>query len=237
MLEVEGLEVRHGALVAVRGVDLHVETGGQVALLGLNGAGKSSLLATIAGLIRPTAGLVRMAGEDVTGQPAHVMVRRGVALVPERRDLFQQMSVAENLAMGFFARRDRAAALADRERVLGYFPVLGERLRQAAYTLSGGEQQMLAVGRALLSRPRLLLLDEPSLGLAPKALDRIVEIIGRVNAEEGTAVLLVEQNTRVALQTTDRAYVMETGRIVLTGESRTLMENDLVRRQLLEGVA
>jgi branched-chain amino acid transport system ATP-binding protein len=237
MLEIEGLEVRHGALVAVRGVDLHVETGGQVALLGLNGAGKSSLLATIAGLIRPTAGLVRMAGEDVTGQPAHVMVRRGVALVPERRDLFQQMSVAENLAMGFFARRDRAAALADRERVLGYFPVLGERLRQAAYTLSGGEQQMLAVGRALLSRPRLLLLDEPSLGLAPKALDRIVEIIGRVNAEEGTAVLLVEQNTRVALQTTDRAYVMETGRIVLTGESRTLMENDLVRRQLLEGVA
>jgi branched-chain amino acid transport system ATP-binding protein len=235
MLEVEGLEVRHGTLIAVRGVSLVVPQAGRVALLGLNGAGKSSLLAAIAGLISPTAGRVRMAGKDVTAEPAHVMVRLGVALVPERRDLFPQMSVAENLAMGSFARHDRAAAFSDHERVLGYFPVLRDRLKQAAYTLSGGEQQMLAIGRALLSRPQLLLLDEPSLGLAPKALKRIVEIIGRVNAEEGTAVMLVEQNTRMALEATDTAYVMETGRIVLSGASEALLSDDLVRRQLLEG--
>jgi branched-chain amino acid transport system ATP-binding protein len=235
MLEVADLHVHYGRLPALQGVTLQVPDAGIVALLGVNGAGKSTLLATIAGVVRAASGRIAFDGDDVAGLAPHRIVRRGISLVPERRDLFPEMSVAENLAMGAYARRDRDAVRNDLDRVCGYFPILRERSRQRAAMLSGGEQQMLAIGRALMARPRMLLLDEPSLGLAPRVLDAIFGIVERINREERTAVFLVEQNTRLALALAGFAYVLETGRVVAQGPSEALLDSDLVRRSFLGG--
>ena len=217
MLEVEGLEVRYGATRAVRGVSLRVEKGELVTLLGANGAGKTSTLMAIAGAVRMAAGRVRLDGVDVTGATPERLVRLGVAAVPETRDVFPDLTVHENLRLGAFTRRqDRAEATRDREFLLDRFPVLRERAGQPAGTLSGGEQQMLVVARALMSRPKVLLLDEPSLGLAPLVVDQVFEMILQLKASDLT-ILLVEQNARKGLAVSDRAYVMRLGRIEAEG--------------------
>jgi branched-chain amino acid transport system ATP-binding protein len=220
---------------ALSGVSLCVGQGEIVALLGANGAGKSTLLATIAGLMPAAAGHVRLEGRDITNLPAHRVVREGIALVPERRDLFPEMSVHENLELGAYLRADAAAVRTELARIYELFPPLAARRGQAALTLSGGEQQMLAIGRALMGNPRWLLLDEPSLGLSPIMLEVIFDIVVRINAQEGTSVFLVEQNTQVALAVASRAYVLETGRIVAEGPSRELADSDLVRQSFLGG--
>ena len=235
MLSVRDLHVSYGRAEAVRGVSVDVAKGEIVALLGINGAGKTTLLSAIAGLVRCASGSITLDGELLTSLRPEYIVRRGVALVPERRDLFPEMSVAENLEIGAYLRRDRAEVRADMNMIYGYFPVLEPRRQQLASTLSGGQQQMLAIGRALMSRPRYLLLDEPSLGLAPVMLEAIFEIIERINREDGTTVLLVEQNTRVALSVARRGYVLENGRVVAAGSSEELLDNDLVRHSYLGG--
>lgn len=240
MLAIRDLSARYGQTSALRGVSLDVGQGEIVALLGANGAGKSTLLATVAGLHPAAGGEVALAGAPILGLRPEAIVRRGVALVPERRDLFPDMSVAENLEMGAYVRTDRAAIRQDTETVCGYFPILGQRHRQIASTLSGGEQQMLAIGRALMARPRLLLLDEPSLGIAPRMIEAIFDIIVRINRDEGLTILLVEQNTAAALAVSARAYILETGSIVGSGPSAELARSALVRRSFLgeeEGAA
>ena len=235
MLSVRDLHVSYGRAEAVRGVSVDVAKGEIVALLGINGAGKTTLLSAIAGLVRCASGSITLDGELLTSLRPEYIVRRGVALVPERRDLFPEMSVAENLEIGAYLRRDRAEVRADMNMIYGYFPVLEPRRQQLASTLSGGQQQMLAIGRALMSRPRYLLLDEPSLGLSPVMLEAIFEIIERINREDGTTVLLVEQNTQVALSVARRGYVLENGRVVAAGSSEELLDNDLVRHSYLGG--
>ena len=237
MLKVSDLHVYYGRLHALQGISLEIPTGGIVALLGVNGAGKSSLLGAIAGIVRATSGKVEFEGTDLSGLSADRIVRHGVSLVPERRDLFPEMSVAENLAMGAYSRKDVRAAATDLERILDYFPILRERSRQRAAQLSGGEQQMLAIGRALMARPRVLLLDEPSLGLAPRMLDAIFAIIERINREDGTTVFLVEQNTHLALAVASFAHVIETGRLVADGTSAQLLGSDLIKRSFLGAAA
>jgi branched-chain amino acid transport system ATP-binding protein len=232
LLEVRGLRVAYGGINAVKGVDFEVAKGELVTLIGANGAGKTTTLKALAGLLKPAAGAVRYDGAEVTGAPAHRLVRLGMALVPEGRGVFRELTVEENLAMGAYARSDRGAIAADRERVYGLFPRLAERRGQAAGTLSGGEQQMLAIGRALMSRPRLLLLDEPSMGLAPIMVQRIFETI-RAIAADGVTLLLVEQNARLALEICDRGYVMESGAIVLADGARALLGNPQVRHAYL----
>jgi branched-chain amino acid transport system ATP-binding protein len=228
LLEVRGLKVSYGGILAVKGIDFDVGERQLVTLIGANGAGKTTTLKAIAGLVHPAAGSIRYEGEDITGFPAHQLVRRGVALVPEGRRVFGQLTVEENLTMGAYARSDRAGIRADRERVYALFPRLAERRAQIAGTLSGGEQQMLAIGRALMSRPRLLLLDEPSMGLAPMMVHRIFETI-RAIATEGVTLLLVEQNARVALEICHRGYVMESGEIVLADSGMALLADPRVR--------
>ncbi len=221
-LAVEGLEVRYGSIRAVRGVDITVGEGEVVALLGANGAGKSSTLLAIAGAIRPFAGRVRLDGRDLTGASPERMVRAGVAMVPETRDVFPDLTVEENLRLGAYVRRrDRAGVAADRAAMYALFPRLAERADQTAGTLSGGEQQMLVIARAMMSRPRLLLLDEPSLGLAPTIVDQIFGMIAEL-AATGLAILLVEQNVSKALTVARRAYVMRLGRIAAAGPAREL---------------
>lgn len=232
MLEVRGLRVSYGGINAVKGVDLDVQDGELVTLIGCNGAGKTTTLKALSGLIKPAAGRVRYKGGDITAQPSHRLVRQGMALVPEGRGVFGRLTVDENLAMGAYSRRDRAAIAADRERVLGWFPRLAERHAQLAGTLSGGEQQMLAIGRALMGRPALLLLDEPSMGLAPLMVHRIFETI-RAIAAEGVTLLLVEQNAKLALEICHRGYVMESGAIVLADSARALLNNPQVRQAYL----
>jgi branched-chain amino acid transport system ATP-binding protein len=232
LLEVSGLRVSYGGIAAVKGVDLAIAAGEMVTLIGANGAGKTTTLKSLAGLLRPAAGRIHYNGEDITGRPAHELVRRGLALVPEGRCVFARLTVEENLAMGAYCRKDTAAAAADRDRVYGLFPRLAERRRQAAGTLSGGEQQMLAIGRALMSRPRLLLLDEPSMGLAPLMVQKIFETVKAV-AAEGVTLLLVEQNAKLALEMCNRGYVMESGTIALSGASRTLLGDPRVRQAYL----
>ena len=235
LLEVRGLKVAYGGINAVKGIDLDVHAGERVALIGANGAGKTTTLKALAGLLTPAAGAVRYAGEDITGLPAHALVQRGMALVPEGRGVFARLTVEENLAMGAYLRemRDSKAAInADRERAYTTFPRLAERRHQLAGTLSGGEQQMLAIARALMGKPRLLLLDEPSMGLAPIVVQTIFETI-RAVAREGVTILLIEQNARLALQSSDRGYVMESGAITLSGEAATLLNNPDVRRAYL----
>ena len=237
MLKVSDLHVYYGRLHALQGISLEIPTGGIVALLGVNGAGKSSLLGAIAGIVRATSGKVEFEGTDLSGLSADRIVRHGISLVPERRDLFPEMSVAENLAMGAYSRKDVRAAATDLERILDYFPILRERSRRRAAQLSGGEQQMLAIGRALMARPRVLLLDEPSLGLAPRMLDAIFGIIERINREDGTTVFLVEQNTHLALAVASFAHVIETGRLVADGTSAQLLGSDLIKRSFLGAAA
>ncbi|MCC6659659.1 MAG: ABC transporter ATP-binding protein [Phycisphaerales bacterium] len=235
MLQIDDLHVHYGAIHALHGVSLAVGQGQIVTLIGCNGAGKSTTLRTVSGLLRPTAGRVLFEGKPIHGRPPHEIVRLGIAQSPEGRGIFANLTVDENLAMGSFARRDRAEAARDRERALDLFPRVRERLKQNAGTLSGGEQQMLAMARALMARPRLLLLDEPSLGLAPQIVQTIFKIIREINAA-GTTILLVEQNAHKALEVAHRAYVLEVGRIAMEGDARDLARSDAVRKAYL-GVA
>ncbi len=230
LLEVRRLKVAYGGIRAVRGIDLEVEEGELVCLIGANGAGKSSTLRGITGLVH-ASGEVRLAGKRLTGLPTHAIARAGVALVPEGRGIFARMRVAENLSMGAYARRDKAVAR-DLERVYELFPRLAERRQQVAGTLSGGEQQMLAIGRALMSRPRLLLMDEPSMGLAPLMVRRIYDTIQAI-ARQGVTLLLVEQNAHLALEVSTRAYVMESGAITLTGASGELARDPAIQAAYL----
>ncbi|MBK7416564.1 MAG: ABC transporter ATP-binding protein [Dechloromonas sp.] len=232
MLEVTGLRVAYGGIQAVRSITFHVNEGEMVALIGANGAGKTSTLKAIARVLDAAGGDVHFCGEKVTLVAPHDMIRKGIALVPEGRGVFPRLSVAENLAMGAFVRDDKAEIANDLERMYGYFPRLKERETQLAGTLSGGEQQMLAIGRALMSRPKLLLLDEPSMGLAPLMVQKIFEVI-RIVAAEGMTILLIEQNAKLALQTSQRGYVMESGEITLTGESAQLLNDPKVRAAYL----
>jgi branched-chain amino acid transport system ATP-binding protein len=232
MLRVADLVVGYGGLPALRGVSLEVRPGEIVALVGANGAGKSTLLKTVAGLLAPTRGTVAVEGTRIEGRPAHRVIRAGVAYVPEGRRLFARLSVAENLLLGAYTRRDPAARAEVLEEVFTLFPILRDRQAQLAGTMSGGEQQMLAIARGLMSRPRLLLLDEPSLGIAPRLVTRIYETLHAIN-RRGLTVLLVEQNIRAALGLATRGYVVQTGRVVLDGAASDLLESDLVRKAFL----
>ncbi|MGZ8458137.1 MAG: ABC transporter ATP-binding protein [Gemmatirosa sp.] len=232
MLSLDDVHTYYGTIHALKGVSIEVREGEIVTLIGANGAGKSTTLRSINGLNHPREGSIRFGGEDITERPAHEIVKLGIAQSPEGRRVFPRMSVSENLEMGAYQRDDRSEIREDTERVYGLFPRLKERVQQRAGTLSGGEQQMLAIGRALMARPKLLLLDEPSMGLAPIFVDKIFEIIREINAQ-GTTVLLVEQNALMALETAHRGYVMETGRIALADDAKALRENEQVRKTYL----
>jgi branched-chain amino acid transport system ATP-binding protein len=235
LLELAGVEVRYGGIRALKGVSLSVDAGEVVALLGANGAGKTTALRTVSGLLRPMAGTIRFEGQPIGGLGAHEIVRLGISHVPEGRRIFPQMSVIENLRMGAYQRRGSLGE--DVARIFQLFPVLEERRKQSGGTLSGGEQQMLAIGRALMSRPRLLLLDEPSMGLAPLFVAKIFDIIREIR-ESGTTVLLVEQNAAQALELADRGYVLEVGTVVMSDRAGALLRDDRVRAAYLgEGVA
>ncbi len=234
MLEVRNLDVYYGAVHALKGVSLSVHPGEVVALIGANGAGKTTLLRTLSGLVRARAGSILFEGHDLRRLEAHQIVALGLSHSPEGRQVFANMSVSENLDLGAYLRRDAAGIREDKERIFGLFPRLRERQRQGAGTLSGGEQQMLAMGRALMSRPRLLLLDEPSLGLAPLLVRDIFKTIREIH-ERGTTVLLVEQNAHQALATANRGYVLETGTVLLEDEASKLAANEDVRKAYLGG--
>lgn len=234
MLTVNDINVFYGAIHAIKGVSLEVNEGEIVTLIGANGAGKSTILRTISGLLKPKTGSIRFEGQEIAGMPAHEIVKTGISQVPEGRRIFAEMSVLENLELGAFTRKDKDGIKADMELVFERFPRLKERIGQLAGTLSGGEQQMLAMGRALMSRPRLLLLDEPSMGLAPLLIKEIFAIIQDIN-KTGTTVLLVEQNANMALSIAHRAYVLETGRITLSGDAKELAASDEVRKAYLGG--
>jgi len=232
MLKLEEVHAYYGPIEALKGISLEVKEGEIVALIGANGAGKSTALMTISGVLAPRRGRIEFLGQSITGLPAHEIVGRGISQVPEGRRIFPRLTVLENLEMGAFLRRDGRAVDADRAAVFEQFPILKERQKQLGGTLSGGEQQMLAIGRAMMARPRLLLLDEPSLGLAPIVVSRIFEIIRTIN-RLGKTILLVEQNARAALTLAHRGYVMETGRIVMADEARALLSNPRVREAYL----
>ena len=234
MLALEGLTARYGHVVALSDVSLTVGAAEFVCLIGANGAGKTTTLKAISGLVPAAAGTIRFDGHDIHGLSPQEILRRGIAHCPEGRRVFPYMTVEENLAMGAYVRRDGAGVASDLDRVFTHFPILAERRRQAAGTLSGGEQQMLAIGRALMARPRLILFDEPSLGLAPTVVETVFTIIAGIQ-REGTTVLMVEQNAYMALALASRAYVMETGRIVLEGPARALAENEHVKKAYLGG--
>ena len=232
LLELKKLQVAYGGIQAVKGIDLEVANGELVCLIGANGAGKTTTLKGICGLLPIKQGKIRYAGDDITGWPAFELVRRGLAMVPEGRGVFGALTIEENLAMGAYARTDRAGVKADVERVFQLFPRLKERRRQTAGTLSGGEQQMLAMGRALMSKPRLLLLDEPSMGLAPLMVQKVFETVLAISAE-GVTILLIEQNAKLALEVSHRGYVMESGQITLAGNAKTLLTDPKVRAAYL----
>jgi len=232
ILSIEQLQVAYGGIRAVKGIDLKVDEGELVCLIGANGAGKTTTLRAITGLVRAAAGAVRYDGHDITRLKPHEIARRGLALVPEGRGVFAQLTIEENLAMGAYARSDSAAVATDVERMFALFPRLKERRKQTAGTLSGGEQQMLAIARALMSRPKLLLLDEPSMGLAPLMVEKIFDVI-RTIAAEGVTLLLVEQNARLALEISQRGYVLEGGLVTLTGAGRTLLHDPRIREAYL----
>jgi len=232
LLEIKGLEVRYGGIRAVKGVDLVVDEGELVCLIGANGAGKTSTLKAICGMLPAAGGTLAYSGKAINGTPSFRLVRAGLVLVPEGRGIFGQLTVMENLAMGAFARDDAAGVKADLDRMLALFPRLAERRSQSAGTLSGGEQQMLALGRALMSKPRLLLLDEPSMGLAPLMVAKIFEVVRRI-AAEGVTILLVEQNAKLALEAASRGYVMESGVITLEGKAQDLLADPRVREAYL----
>ena len=232
LLEIRGLEVRYGGIRAVKGIDLAVDEGELVCLIGANGAGKSSALRAIVGVTRVAAGSVLYRGASIAGRAAFELVREGLVMVPEGRGIFPQLTVEENLAMGAFARGDTAQIGRDAERMYGLFPRLAERRKQTGGTLSGGEQQMLAIGRALMARPKLLLLDEPSMGLAPMLVARIFSIVKEI-AAQGVTILLVEQNARLALEAASRGYVMESGFVALADAAHALLANPRVREAYL----
>jgi branched-chain amino acid transport system ATP-binding protein len=232
VLDVEEIQTFYGSIQALKGVSLQVFDGEIVTLLGANGAGKTTTLRSINGLNKPRVGTIRFNGDDITTVSAHEIVKRGIAQSPEGRRLFPRMTVTENLEMGAFQRSDKTGIREDLDRVYDLFPRLKERRSQKAGTMSGGEQQMCAIGRALMARPKLLLLDEPSLGLAPIFVERIFEIVHQIN-EQGTAILLVEQNALMALEAANRGYVMETGHIVLSDSAEALKTNEQVRKTYL----
>ncbi len=232
LLELKDVVVRYGGIEAVKGVSMHVAEGELVCLIGGNGAGKSTTLRTISGMKELAEGTIFLQGQRIDGLPAHQLVEMGLSHVPEGRRVFPRMNVRENLAMGAYGRRDGKAIHDDYDRVFELFPVLREREKQAAGTLSGGEQQMLSVGRALMSHPKLLMLDEPSMGLAPRLVETIFELLARIH-EQGTTILLVEQNAQLALQLASRGYVIETGQIVLEDDAAKLLKNDEVRKAYL----
>jgi len=232
MLEVQNIHSYYGNIHALKGISLTVEEGEIVTLIGANGAGKTTTLRTISGLLKPRQGKVFLEGEDLADYKAHEIVYKGVAMVPEGRRVFSKLTVAENLDMGAYHRRDRKGIAEDLERVFALFPRLKERRNQVAGTLSGGEQQMLATARALMARPRLLLLDEPSMGLAPILVEDVFETIQEIN-KEGTTILLVEQNAHMALQIADRGYVLQTGEIVLSDTAEGLRRNPMVQKAYL----
>ncbi|MBQ1182591.1 MAG: ABC transporter ATP-binding protein [Phascolarctobacterium sp.] len=234
MLRVEDINVYYGAIHAIKGISLEVNDGEIVALIGSNGAGKSTTLRTISGLMKPKTGRIMYDGEDITGVPAHKIVGKGLCQVPEGRHVFANLTVLENLELGAYLRTDKEGIAKDMEMVFEKFPRLLERKDQLSGTLSGGEQQMLAMARALMSRPKLLLLDEPSMGLAPLLIKEIFNIIKEINAS-GTTVLLVEQNANMALSIADKAYVLETGRITLSGTAAELASSEEVRKAYLGG--
>lgn len=234
MLEVKNLDVHYGVIHAIKNVSLTVNDGEIVTLIGANGAGKTTTLRTISGLKKPTNGTIMLDGEDITNTSARERVAKGISHVPEGRHIFPTMTVLENLELGAYLRHDKKGIAADLEMVYNIFPILKERRKQAAGTLSGGEQQMLAIGRALMSRPRILFLDEPSMGLAPLLVLEIFRIIKEINAS-GTTILLVEQNASMALQIANRAYVMETGSIVLTDTGAELLKSEDIKKAYLGG--
>jgi branched-chain amino acid transport system ATP-binding protein len=233
MLSVRGLEVSYGNIPALHGIDLEVQKGEIVTLIGANGAGKTTTLRAVSGLLKPRSGHVEFNGADITGIRPHVLVGRGISHVPEGRGIFANLTVADNLELGAYLRKDKISQ-AEFERVFTLFPVLKERIKQNAGTLSGGEQQMLAISRALMAKPTVLLLDEPSLGLAPQMVQTIFRVIREINAE-GTTILLVEQNAHMALVTAHRGYVMETGKIILADSTKALLASDRIKKAYLGG--
>lgn len=232
LLDLRGLEVAYGGIRAVRGIDLHVDAGELVCLIGANGAGKSTTLRAICGLVPLADGDVHYDGQSVNGRKSFELVRRGLVMVPEGRGIFGQLTIEENLAMGAYTRRDAVQVRQDTERVFTLFPRLAERRKQAAGTLSGGEQQMVAMGRAMIARPKLLLLDEPSMGLAPLMVEKVFEVV-RTIANEGVTILLIEQNAKLALEHSHRGYVMESGELTLSGPSNELLTDPKVRAAYL----
>ena len=229
VLEIKNLESFYGPIMAIRGVSLKVEQGQVVTVLGANGAGKSTLLKTISGIMEPEKGKIVFDGEEIQGMEPHQIVNRGIVHVPEGREVFPLLTVDENLSLGAYTRNDRAEIERDRQMVFEYFPILAERRQQEAGTLSGGQQQMLAIGRGLMLRPRIMLLDEPSLGLSPLLVQEIFGILRRLNSDEQVTMMLVEQNARVALDLADVGYVMEIGRIVMDGTADRLMESEDIK--------
>ncbi|WP_196605976.1 ABC transporter ATP-binding protein [Pectinatus haikarae] len=234
MLKLDDINVFYGAIHAIKGISLEVDQGEIVTLIGANGAGKSTTLRTVSGLLKPKTGTISFEDKTISGQPAHKIVEYGISQVPEGRRIFANMTVMENLELGAYIRTDKNGIKSDLERVFKHFPRLAERKKQEAGTLSGGEQQMLAMGRALMSSPRLLLLDEPSMGLAPLLIKEIFEIIKDIN-KAGTTILLVEQNANMALSIANRAYVLETGKITLSGDAKELSASEDVRKAYLGG--
>jgi branched-chain amino acid transport system ATP-binding protein len=232
MLKLDGVETYYGTIQALKGISIEVREGEVVTLLGANGAGKSTTLRSINGLNHPRRGAIRFLDEDISRTPAHEIVRRGISQSPEGRKLFPRMTVVENLEMGAFQRHDRGEIKEDMDRVFTLFPRLAERGSQRAGTMSGGEQQMCAIGRALMARPKLLMLDEPSMGLAPIFVDRVFETIVEIN-KQGTTILLVEQNALVALEVADRGYVLQTGTVALSGTAQSLRDDEGVRKTYL----
>jgi len=232
LLELEDVHTYYGTIEAIKGISLTVQEGEVVTLIGANGAGKSTTLRSIQGINKPKRGRIRFNGQDIVGKPPHEIVRMGISQSPEGRRLFARMTVLENLEMGAFQRTDKSGVGEDIERVFGLFPRLAERRAQKAGTLSGGEQQMCAMGRALMARPKLLLLDEPSMGLAPVLVERIFEIVTEINSQ-GTTILLVEQNALMALDVASRGYVLETGVVALTDDAKALRSNERVRKAYL----
>jgi len=232
ILEVSDIHTYYGNIHALKGISLSVEKGEIVTLIGGNGAGKTTTLRTISGLLKPKQGIIRLDGENLAGYKAHQIVYKGVAMVPEGRGIFSRLTVLENLDLGAYSLKDRSSNSADLERIFAIFPRLKERSRQLAGTLSGGEQQMLAIGRALMAHPRLLLMDEPSMGLSPILVEEIFRVISEINSQ-GTSILLVEQNAQMALSIANRAYVLETGHIVLEGNASEVSANPQVRESYL----
>ncbi|MGI4855539.1 MAG: ABC transporter ATP-binding protein [Janthinobacterium lividum] len=232
MLSIQGLQVAYGGIQAVKGIDMEVHEGELVTLIGANGAGKTTTMKAITGIQPCTGGDIRYLGKSIRGVPSYELLKVGLAMVPEGRGIFARMTILENMQMGAYLRNDTAAIASDVERMFGFFPRLKERQAQYAGTLSGGEQQMLAMARALISRPRLLLLDEPSMGLSPIMVQKIFEVVREISSE-GLTVLLVEQNARLALQAANRGYVMDSGLITMSGDARTMLDDPKVRAAYL----